>query len=120
VTGVGLLVCRQIWIDLDRFGSCKFDLQMLKCCLCRWSCMFGKCLVLDACWTKFWDGFGMHVGQIWTDFGMHVLQQLDTFVDIFVYVFLDRFWYACLKTIGHFWYACFGMHVLKQLDTFGV
>jgi hypothetical protein len=82
--------------------------------------MFGKCLVLDACWTKFWDGFGMHVGQIWTDFGMHVLQQLDTFVDIFVYVFLDRFWYACLKTIGHFWYACFGMHVLKQLDTFGV
>jgi hypothetical protein len=24
--------------------------------------MFGKCMVLDACWKKFWDGFGIHVG----------------------------------------------------------
>jgi hypothetical protein len=59
-------IFRQIWIDLDRFGSCKFDLQMLKCCLCKWSCMFGNdsgfgCMLdrfLDRFWYACLDTFG--------------------------------------------------------------
>jgi len=100
-----------VWIDLDRFGSCKFDLQMLKCWSCRWSCMFGN----DS-------GFGCMLDRFW-------YACLDTFGAIFdtkknfqpFWLFLDRFVYAWTNLFMHvwtdldrFWYACFGTHVLKH------
>jgi hypothetical protein len=94
-------IFRQIWIDLDRFGSCKFDLQMLKCCLCKWLCMFGNdsgfgCM-LDRFLDKFWTSFGVHVWTLlvqflipnfffnhfdyfWTGFGMHIWTLLVQFL----------------------------------------
>jgi hypothetical protein len=78
---------------------------MLKCCLCRWSCMFGNdsrfgCM-LDRFLDKFWYACLDTFGAIFDT--KKNFQPFWLFLDRFVYACLNRFGQVLVCMFGHFW-----------------